>query len=152
MTSEEPTKQGKKQIIIRRTTPWLLNGEPLTEIPEGYVGFVYLMTHVETGKSYIGQKSFYKTAYKTINGKRKRIKVESDWKDYVSSSLEVQSLADQGNEFIREVLHLCESKGKMNYLEAREQFDRRVLEDSHIWFNGQIRCRVHRSHLKKLES
>lgn len=149
MTTEQSGQ--KRKLIIRRTTPWLLNEEPLLHIPEGFIGFVYLMTHIPTGKTYIGQKSFYKTSYQTTKGKRRRIKVESDWKDYVSSSIEVQALADQGDPFIREILYLCTSKGSLNYLEAREQFDRRVLE-SDDFFNGQIRCRVHRSHLRKLES
>ena len=47
------------------------------------------------------------------------------------------------NEYRFEVLHTVESKGILSYLEAREQWDRRVLEQrlpngERKYFNGQI--------------
>ena len=50
--------------------------------------------------------------------------------------------------FKREILHLCNSKGECNYLEAKEQFARGVLE-SDDYYNGHIRVRVHGSIIKK---
>ena len=82
-------------------------------------------------------------------GKKKRIKVESDWRDYWSSSEEVKKDVETfgTDKFIREILHICPNKGSCNYLEAREQMDRRVLETDN-YYNGQIQCRVHRTHIK----
>ena len=50
--------------------------------------------------------------------------------------------------FTREILHLCKSKGECNYIEAKEQFARGVLE-SDDYYNGHIRVRVHGSIIKK---
>ena len=106
------------------------------------------MVHESSGKSYIGKKRFHFSRLKVLKGKRKRIKSESDWKTYHSSSLEIQALVASGESFKREILYLCKSKGMANYLEAREQFDRRVLENQDKYFNKQIRARVHFSHVK----
>lgn len=128
--------------------PWTFGTEELLEIPSGYDSFVYLMVHESSGKSYIGKKQFHFSRLKVLKGKRKRIKSESDWKTYHSSSLEIQALVASGESFKREILYLCKSKGMANYLEAREQFDRRVLENQDKYFNKQIRARVHFSHVK----
>ena len=53
--------------------------------------------------------------------------------------------------FIREILHICPNKGLCNYLEAREQMDRRVLE-TEDYYNGQVQCRVHKTHIKNLKA
>ena len=49
--------------------------------------FVYCITNLNDGKMYIGRKNFYSFKIKTINKKKKKIKVESDWKTYTSSSI-----------------------------------------------------------------
>jgi len=119
------------------------------EVPDDAYGYVYLITNTITGKKYIGKKLFWFKKTKMVKGKKKRLKVESDWKDYWSSSDEVKkdvlSLGEEN--FIREILHICPNKGSCNYLEAREQMDRRVLETDE-YYNGQIQCRVHRTHIK----
>jgi hypothetical protein len=48
----------------------------------------------------------------------------------------------------REILHYAKTKGTLNYLEAREQMDRRVLENPDQYINGIISCRVHWTHVK----
>jgi hypothetical protein len=124
------------------------------------VGFVYLITCTENGKQYIGKKlaNFSKTKYKVVklkngNKKRKKIKelVESDWMSYWSSSEDVKSNVIKYGEdkFTREILYFAETKGDLSYLEAREQFIRRVLENPDSWYNGIIQCRIHRRHLSK---
>ena len=128
---------------------WLYNSSPFEEIPENAYGYVYLITNTVTGRKYIGKKLFWFRKTKQVKGKKKRIKVESDWRDYWSSSDEVKKDVETlgADKFIREILHICPNKGSCNYLEAREQMDRRVLETDN-YYNGQIQCRVHRTHIK----
>jgi hypothetical protein len=84
------------------------------------------------------------------NGKkvRKKIRgaVSSDWQDYYGSSdllnRDVESLGKE--KFKREILYYCRSKAELNYVEAREQFSRKVLE-SDQYYNRHIRVRVHGS-------
>ena len=128
---------------------WLYNSSPFEEIPETAYGYVYLITNTITGRKYIGKKLFWFRKTKILKGKKKRIKVESDWREYWSSSDEVKKDVEilGADKFIREILHICPNKGSCNYLEAREQMDRRVLE-TEDYYNGQIQCRVHRTHIK----
>lgn len=132
---------------------WYHNGQQVEEIDlKKYAAFVYLITNLKTDRLYIGlkQTSFAKT--KQVKGKKKRIRVESDWREYWSSSEElkkdVEALGEQ--HFKREILYFCEMKSHANYLEAREQMDRRVLENPDKYYNGIINCRVSRNHVKKL--
>lgn len=137
---------------------WTFNNTIVEELPEDCVGFVYLITNKATGRMYIGKKlaKFAKTTYKTVtqkNGVKKkkkiRSKIDSDWMDYYGSSIElnkdVESLGKDN--FTREILFYCKSKAECSYVEAREQFGRKVLE-SDEYYNGQISVRVHGSHIK----
>jgi hypothetical protein len=118
---------------------------------QGYVAFVYLITNLQSGKKYIGKKLLTKTRTKKIKGKtrKKKVVTESDWRDYFGSNDTLKrDVVELGAEnFRREILDLCKSRGTANYLEARYQFESRVLE-SNDYYNDQIRVRVHRSHLK----
>ncbi len=49
--------------------------------------------------------------------------------------------------FSREIIHLCRSKGECGYLEAKEQFIRGVME-SDDYYNTWIMVRVRKSHIK----
>ena len=137
---------------------WLYQGNLIEELPEDCVGFVYNITNTVTGRQYIGKKlaKFSKTTYKTVkqkNGikKRKKIhtKVDSDWREYYGSSPELTAdVIKLGTEnFTREILYYCKSKSECSYIEAREQFARRVLESTD-YYNGHIQVRVHGSHIK----
>ena len=130
---------------------WTYQGQELQEIPEGYTAFVYLITNKLTNKKYIGKKLFYFTKTKSVKGKKKRIKQESDWKEYWSSSDDVKKdVKEYGEEnFSREIIKLCINKGSASYFEAKEQFINEVLEKPEEWYNGQIQVRVHRTHIKK---
>jgi hypothetical protein len=61
---------------------WIYQGkEILTEedIPfEKAFGFVYVITQKSTGKKYIGRKILTNAAKKTVNGKKKKVRVQSD--------------------------------------------------------------------------
>ena len=137
---------------------WLYKNTQISELPEDCVGFVYIIVNVLTGRKYIGKKlaKFSRTTYKVVklkngNKKRKRIKskIDSDWQTYWSSSDELNKdieLLGEDN-FTREILFYCRSKAECTYVEAREQFSRKVLE-SDDYYNGQINCRIHQSHIK----
>ena len=137
---------------------WLYNNELIEELPEDCVGFVYLIVNKSSNRMYVGKKlsKFSKTTYKMVkqkNGtkKRKKIrsKIDSDWMEYYGSSIElnkdVESLGKDN--FVREILFFCKSKAECSYIEAREQFARKVLE-SDDYYNMQISCRIHGSHIK----
>jgi len=137
---------------------WLFENKIIEVLPEDCVGFVYLITNTLTGRKYIGKKlaKFSKTTYKTLkqkNGikKRKKIKskIDSDWQEYYGSSPELsKDIEKLGiNSFTREILYYCRSKAECSYVEAREQFSRKVLE-SDDYYNGHIQVRVHGSHIK----
>ena len=125
------------------------NKEISDEDIKEYTGFVYRITNLTNNKSYIGKKLFVSTRTKTLKGKRKKVKLDSGWRDYYGSNalLKADVEALGADNFRRDILHLCKSKGTANYLEMREQIDRRVLE-SDQFYNDQIYVRVHRSHLK----
>jgi hypothetical protein len=138
---------------------WYYQDTLVEELPEECVGFVYLITNISTGRKYIGKKlaKFSKTTYKTVklkNGtkKKKKIrgKIESDWQTYYGSNLELNTdVLRLGKEnFKREILYYCTSKAQTSYIEAREQFERKVLESTD-YYNGQIAVRVHGSHILK---
>ena len=137
---------------------WLYENTQIQELPEDCVGFVYLITNNLTGRKYIGKKlaKFSKTTYRVVklkngNKKRKRIKskIDSDWQLYYGSNNQLnQDIQELGSDnFTREILFYCRSKAECSYIESREQFNHRVLE-SDDYYNGQIVCRIHGSHIK----
>jgi len=136
---------------------WHYQNEVVETLPEDCVGFVYLITNNTNDRKYVGKKlaKFSKTTYKTVklkNGtkKKKKIrgKIESDWLTYYGSSIELNKDVERlGREsFTREILYFCKSKAECSYIEAREQFSRKVLETEE-YYNGQISVRVHKSHI-----
>lgn len=125
---------------------WTYQGSVVEHIPEGYIGFVYLITNLTNNRKYIGKKlAQFKKSKPPLKGKKNRRKfsVESDWRDYWGSSDKLnEDVNTLGTEnFSREILYFCKSKGEMSYLEAKEQFDRRVLETDE-YYNGIINVRV----------
>lgn len=138
---------------------WIYQNEEVNELPEDITGFVYKITCIPTGKAYIGKKlsHFSKTSVRTITlksglKKKKKVKtkIESDWKTYWSSSeILKKDVAELGEDnFTREILLYCHSKGSLSYREAELQFYHKVLEYPDLWYNGIINCRIHRNHLK----
>jgi len=132
---------------------WYYKGEVYDgEDIDKWSGFVYLITNLANDKKYIGKKLLWFSKQRIIKGKKKRTKVESDWRTYWSSSEDVKAdVAELGEgNFRRDILHFCLNKGSTSYLEAKEQFLNEVLEKPDQWYNGQIQCRIHRSHIKQI--
>lgn len=130
---------------------WSYLDTELLGTPEGYVGFVYLITRLRDGKAYIGKKGFHSQITKPpLKGKtrKRRSKKESDWQKYFGSNAELkEDVLKEGPEgFRREVLYLCKTKSEMSYYEAYEQFVRHVLRDP-MYYNAWISVKVTRSHL-----
>jgi len=132
---------------------WYYEQKEITTLPAEYAGFVYCITNNLNGRKYIGQKvSKNKITRPPLKGfKRKRVEYkESDWQDYYGSSEELKAdISKYGKEnFTREIIKLCGTKGELNYEELKEQVIRGVLE-SDEYYNGIIDCKIHKRHLKK---
>ena len=126
---------------------WKYQKQDILELPEDCVGFVYLITNTTNGRMYIGKKlARFKRSRPPLKGRRnkRRYKVNSDWEEYYGSSdnltIDIKRLGK--DKFTREILFYCKSKSELSYVEAREQFARKVLE-SNNYYNGHIRVRVH---------
>ena len=130
--------------------PWTYKGTTFTTNDiDSFVGFVYRITNLQTGKQYIGRKYFYQSR-KPRGGKR-RVTSESAWKKYYGSSDELK--ADRkllGNElFKREIISLHTTKGRTNYAETRELFINDVLTEAledgtPAYYNSNILGRYYR--------
>ena len=125
---------------------WTYRGEEVVEIPEGIEGFVYLITNLTDNRKYVGKKlAKFKTTKPPLKGKKNKRRgyKESDWRDYWGSSdrLNADVAALGQDKFTREILYFCKSRAEMSYIEAREQFERRVLETDE-YYNGIINVRV----------
>lgn len=97
-----------------------------------YIGFVYRITHIESGKAYIGCKHLWK--YK----KRKKVSA-SEWRTYCSSSdylkPEIQKLGKDAFHF--QILMLCTNRRNLYYNEMKLQVELGVLEGDE-YYNANI--------------
>ena len=124
--------------------PWLYNDKVFeSEDIKDYYGFCYLLTDLENGKQYIGRKYFYSIRKK--KGIRKKVRSESDWKSYYSSSKKVKQIVLESghNRFKREILSLYLKKGQVNYNETKLLFQHNVLEavdenGERLYYNDNI--------------
>lgn len=127
---------------------WIYKGKPLKQVPDGYLGFLYLITNKVDGRIYVGKKQFTTKAKhkiskreKTATKTRKRYKVtvkESNWQDYNSSCKE---LIDDFNRlgvncFEKTILDFAKTKADLTFLEVMYQFNYNVLEVPS--YNGNI--------------
>ena len=134
-------------MAVNTSMHWTYKGKEITKMPDDVVGFVYEITNTTNNRKYIGKKlARFKRSRPPLKGRKnkRRYKVNSDWQDYYGSSddltIDVNRLGK--DKFAREILFFCASKAELSYVEAREQFARKVLE-SNDYYNGHIRVRVH---------
>ena len=140
-------------------TNWTYQGKIVEELPEDCEAFVYLITCLINHKKYVGKKlAKFKTTKKPLKGRnnKRRGTKESDWKTYWGSSAQLIDDVEKLGEhrFTREILYYCPSRGVASYIEAQEQFERKVLETDD-YYNGIINVRIGgskilRESLKKL--
>ena len=93
-------------------------------------GFVYLITNKSNQRQYIGRKYFW--SFRTPIGKKRKVKIESDWKKYYGSCPELkEDVKKYGKEtFSREILSIHKTKGLCNYEETKQLFLNNVLSES----------------------
>lgn len=129
---------------------WLYEGKEFQYTDE-YYGFIYLIENKLNGRKYIGRKYLTKAATKTVKGKKKKIRVESDWADYYGSSPALKAdVETYGKEnFDRTILRLCKSRGECNYWECKYIFDTDAILDGN-YYNAWVSVKVQSSHVKSL--
>lgn len=119
--------------------PWLFNGQPFnSEDIKTHAGFVYCIFGPD--QSYIGRKYFWSIRKKPrAKTRKKRIRKESDWKDYYGSSERLKEDVDclGKGQFNRVIISLHKTRGDVNYAEAKLQFMLNVLE-SDKYYNDNI--------------
>jgi hypothetical protein len=117
--------------------------ENASQFPSEAFGFIYRVTHIVTGRQYIGRKQILSNrtlpALKGTKRKRK-IQKESDWKTYYGSHSEIKQIVKEGrqDEFEREILEFAFTPKHLTYLETRYLFYYRVLEFPNVYWNDNI--------------
>lgn len=142
---------------------WTYNKKEIREIadlPEGTYGFIYKITHIPSGKKYIGKKVLFfernvplsKKQVDALKEERKqegkkgktptktKTVKESDWKTYYGSQKEIKELVKQSNssDIIREILHIVPSKKLLTYFETKCLFIEGVVENQNEYINDNI--------------
>ena len=125
----------------------------LEDLPQDTYGFIYIVTHLPSGKSYIGKKSLFHNVKKKLTKKQlveqtgrgrkpttEIVQKESDWKTYYGSAKPILDLLKEGKqeEFTREILHLVPNKKLLTYYECKYLFMLGVIEKQDGYFNDNI--------------
>lgn len=131
------------------SSDWVHGGVPIVEPPDGAVGFIYRITDTISNKKYIGKKLFKFRRTKTVGGKRKKVTIESDWKDYFGSNKVLQDDVKLYGKarFTREIIKLCYSKTECNYEETRYILEERALFRDD-YYNDWVTFKVTRKHIE----
>jgi hypothetical protein len=138
---------------------WLYKGKEINELsdmpePQPF-GFIYEVTHLPTGRKYLGKKQLISVQNKPLGkkelalltdkraSKKKKVVKESDWKTYYGSHQEVKSLIKEGkqSEFSREILIFVPSKKLLTYYENKFLFINEVIEPHTNYINDNIEGR-----------
>jgi hypothetical protein len=138
---------------------WLYKGKEINELsdmpePQPF-GFIYEVTHLPTGRKYLGKKQLISVQNKPLGkkelaaltdkraSKKKKVIKESDWKTYYGSHQEIKSLIKEGKQskFSREILIFVPSKKLLTYYENKFLFINEVLEPHTNYINDNIEGR-----------
>ena len=132
--------------------------EKTEDFPEGTFGYVYRITNLVNGKSYIGKKQLLSKINKKLGKKEiaalptqrgrtpstKLIISESNWLTYWGSCKpllnDVKSLGE--DKFKREILTICKTKKQLTYYEVMHQVKEDVLFIES--YNDNILAKFHR--------
>jgi len=136
---------------------WLYEKKEITSLedfPTDTFGYIYMVTHVPSGLSYLGKKSLYHNVKRKLTKKElaempvtrgrkvttEVVKKESDWKTYFGSAKPILTLIKDGKqeEFTRQILQLVPNKKLLTYYECKHLFTQGVLENPNKWFNDNI--------------
>lgn len=136
---------------------WLYEKKEITSLedfPADTFGYIYMVTHVPSGLSYLGKKSLYHNVKRKLTKKElaempvtrgrkvttEIVKKESDWKTYFGSAKPILTLIKDGKqeEFTRQILQLVPNKKLLTYYECKHLFTQGVLENPNKWFNDNI--------------
>jgi hypothetical protein len=141
---------------------WLYNDKEISNLedfPVDTYGFIYQVTHIPSGFSYIGKKSLHHNIKKKLTKKQlaeqtgrgrkpttEVIQKESDWKTYYGSAKPILDLIKEGkkDEFKREILQLVPNKKLLTYYECKYLFVKGVLEEPEKWYNDNILGKFYR--------
>ena len=124
----------------------------LTDMPEGSFGFIYEVTHLPSGKKYLGRKQLISVTKKVLGkkelalitdkraSKKKTVIKETDWKTYHGSHPEIKQLIKdkKQSEFTREILIFVSTKKQLTYYEDKYLYMKGVIEPGSIYFNDNI--------------
>jgi hypothetical protein len=140
---------------------WIYKNEIINNIsnfPENSFGFIYMITHIPSGKKYIGKKVLFNNKKTKIGKKEKQLivgkgrkpehkitTIESNWKTYNGSNkllLDLFNKEPQDN-FLKTIIDIGYNKKHLTYLETKYQFINNVLEHPDKWFNDNIQGRFY---------
>ena len=137
-------------IEVDYENPWMYMECPFSGdlIGDNY-GFVYRIANLSNQRQYIGRKYFW--SFRTPKGKKRKVKQESDWRNYYGSCPELkEDIIKYGKQnFSRTILSLHKTKGKTNFEETRQLFYHNVLTeelDTGVprYYNSNILSRYYR--------
>jgi hypothetical protein len=135
---------------------WYYKGKTVNDIEDlgkDVFGFIYITTHIPTGKKYIGKKSLQHNIKKKLTKKQiaeqtgpgrkktsEKVQKESDWKTYYGSNEFIKNLVkeEKQNELSREIIQIVSNKKLLTYYEMKHLFTNEVLENQKEWLNDNI--------------
>lgn len=135
---------------------WKYRGKEISNIQDmGQVppfGFIYEVTHIESGKKYLGRKQLISVQKKALgkkelaeltdkrSSKKKTVVKETDWRTYYGSHPEIKQMIKEGKhlEFSREILMFVPTKKQLTYFEDKYLYMNAVIEPGSIYYNDNV--------------
>jgi hypothetical protein len=106
-----------------------------------FKGFVYIISHKDSPKFYVGKKLYFNKVGK---------KLKEKWQNYTSSSVELNKMISEHgiDRFTFAIIDQAESKSMLAYKELLAQIHYNAAFDNNC-LNGIINLRINLKHLKK---